>query len=120
MSWINFQWKNQVYKQRSKTTTQLRDTNGKKSIKEDKKNFFIAILRTIPRKEGTKMIEIWSNSVRFDTISQRFADQARMILMKVFFFFSDLEIVERKFYRRVGGKCTRKNQQPDTTEVKVF
>ena len=38
------------------------------------------------------MIEIWVESARFDTTSQRLADQARIILKKVWF--SELEILE--------------------------
>ena len=94
----------------ARITTQLRDTNRKNGQEKTTKMYFTVILRANSAQKGyrKRMIEIWAESIRYNTISQRLVDQARMILKKGWL--SDFEILE--MYTHLS--CEEYEQEPST------
>ena len=78
----------------TEATTPLRNTKKKCWLEKTTKMYFTVILRAILHKEDIEKEwkKFWPKSTRFDTMSQRLADQVRMILQKVWF--SNLKIQE--------------------------
>ena len=66
----------------TKGTTKLKDTHGKNRLEKSVKNVFYCYFKSNPKKRGysQRMIEIWVESAKFKTTSQRLANQARMTL----------------------------------------
>ena len=89
--------------QTTKISNQPIDTNGKKSTSEDNRNVLHCYLKSTPTQKGyrERIVEIWKEHTRFNTINKRIANQARMILKVDFLILRYQKYVNREKYGQV-------------------